>query len=49
MTKASELRELTDETLVDLDGPELELTVADDEEVEPVGAADDGDAAELED
>jgi DNA-directed RNA polymerase subunit beta len=32
----------TDETLVDVDG-------AGDEEVEPVGAADDGDAAELED
>jgi len=38
----------TDETLVDLDGVEPDVA-ADDEEVEPVGAADDGDAAELED
>jgi len=32
----------TDETLVDLDGVEADVLV-DDEEVEPVGAADDGD------
>jgi DNA-directed RNA polymerase subunit beta len=36
-----------DETLVDLNGVEPDVT--DDEDVEPVGAADDGDAAELED
>jgi DNA-directed RNA polymerase subunit beta len=37
----------TDETLVDVDT--IEVGGAADEEVEPVGAADDGDAAELED